>query len=62
MEDLNCPILGTQAFDELYMKMWVDLNVNVQASAGITLIVCSDLLLNRLFTEFHLSNRVIWVI
>jgi hypothetical protein len=62
MEDLNCPVLGTNVFDELYMKMWVDLNVNVQASAGITLIVCSHLLLNRLVTEFNLSNRVLWAI
>jgi hypothetical protein len=46
MENLACPQLGTDAFDELYMKMWADLNVDVKASAGITLIVCSHLMLN----------------
>jgi hypothetical protein len=62
MEDLACPKLGTDGFDELFMKMWVDLNVDIRASAGITLIVCSHLLLNQLVTEFHLSNRVLWAI
>jgi hypothetical protein len=39
MEDLACPQYGTDVFDQLYFKMWADINVDISATAGVTLIV-----------------------
>ena len=39
MQDLACPQYGTDVFDQLYFKMWADINVDISATAGVTLIV-----------------------
>jgi hypothetical protein len=41
-EDLRCPAWGTDIFDELYFKSWADLTIDLQASAGVTIIVSRE--------------------
>lgn len=59
-EDLKCPAWGTDIFDELYFKCWADLTLDMQASAGVSLIVS---VINTLVLENMLRlQRELWEI